>query len=134
MSLEREFQATVTGAVRLVGRNYGKKNQAKWDLLENPSRGDGIPSLLRAVVLLKRSNDNGVLATIGIKVKVDLLHSMYSKFQDFMGMKPKDDPAFFMPGLQPLGGVPEGMDVENLSVYDLEKLCAVESATPIGGK
>lgn len=37
-------------------------------------------------------------------------------------------------GAPAVRGVPEGMDVENLSVYDLEKLCAVESATPFGGK
>lgn len=57
-SFEKEYQASVNGVVRIEGRNYGAKNQARWDLLENASRGDGIPSLLRSVILLKRKNDN----------------------------------------------------------------------------
>lgn len=130
-SFEKEYQASVNGIVRIEGRNYGAKNQARWDLLENASRGDGIPSLLRSVILLKRKGDEHFAATIKIKAKVDALHSLQSRWQDLLGKTPKDDPVFFNPDLGPLGDIPTDMDIENLSSYDLAKLSAAESMASI---
>lgn len=130
-SFEKEYRAIVNGAVRLEGRNYGMKNQARWNLLENASRCDGIPSLLRTAILLKRKDNTDFLATIKIKAKVDILHSLHSKFQNLLGTTPKDDPVFFDPDLPPVGEIPEGLDLDNLSGYDLTKLSAAESAVPI---
>lgn len=130
-SFEKEYQAVVNGAVRLEGRNYGKKNQARWNLLENASSRDAIPSLLRTGVLLVRKDNEDFLATIKIKAKVDILHSLHSKFQNLLGTTPKDDPVFFDPDLPPVGGIPEGLELDNLSGYDLTKLSAAESAVPL---
>lgn len=130
-SFEKEYRAVVNGAIRIEGRNYGMKNQARWNLLENESSRDGIPSLLRTGVLLIRKDNEDFLATIKIKAKVDILHSLHSKFQNLLGTTPKDDPVFFDPDLPPVGEVPEGLELDNLSGYDLTKLSAAESVVPL---
>lgn len=130
-SVDKEYWAIVNGAVRIEGRNYGMKNQARWNLLENTSSHDGIPSLLRTAILLVRNDNEDFFATIKIKAKVDMLHSLHSKFQNLMGTTPKDDPVFFDPDLPPVGEIPEGLELDNLSGYDLTKLSAAESAVPL---
>lgn len=130
-SFEKEYRAIVNGAIRIEGRNYGTKNQARWNLLENPNSRDGIPSLLRTVVLLLRKDDEDFFATIKIKAKVDILHSLYSKFQNVLGTTPKDDPVFFDPDLPPVGEIPEGLELDNLSAFDLTKLSVIQTAVPL---
>lgn len=130
-SFEREYCATVVGVARIVGRNEGGRNQARWDLVENPSAADGIPSLLRVAVLVKREGDEDFTATVGVKSKVDWKQSVVSKFQDLVGATPKDDPVIFRPGLEPVGEVPVGADVQNLAGWDLEGFSAVESVKEI---
>ncbi|KAG0131235.1 hypothetical protein HOY82DRAFT_503362 [Tuber indicum] len=128
-SFQREYRATVTGAIALEGRNFGAKNQAKWIMLENESaaNGDGIPTLLRTAILLKRKYGGTFVATIKVNTKVDTLNSMFDKFEKLFGRIPKDDPVFFDPDLPPMGNVPTDLDIENLSSYDLEKLSTVLS-------
>lgn len=127
----KEYRASVNGAVRIEGRNQGTKNQARWSLLENASRADGIPSLLRSAILLRRKSDDQFVATIKIKAKVDTLHSLQSTLQNLLGKTPKDDPVFFDPESEPVGDIPIDMDIEDLSSYDLTKLSVVESSTTI---
>ena len=128
-SFDKEYRATVTGVMRIEGRNYGSKNQANWVMLENKSAAnrDGIPTLLRTAILLRRKNAGIFTATIQIKTKVDTRDSIYSKLENLLGKTPKDDPVFFNPDLPPMGDVPSDMEIGNLSGYDLGKLSTVVS-------
>lgn len=128
-SFKIESGASVDGAMRMEGRNKGTKNQATWNLLENSTIGDGIPSFLRSAILLKRKNDDPFIATIKIEAKVDRWHSLGSTIQNMLGKTPKDDPIIFDPGLKPVEeDIPTGMEIENLSAFDITKLWAVKPA------
>jgi len=126
-SFDKEYRATVTGAMRIEGRNYGSKNQASWVMLENRSAAnrDGIPTYLRTAILLRRKYGGIFTATIQIKTKVDTRNSIYSKLENLLGKTPKDDPVFFNPDLPPMGDIPSDMEIGNLSSYDLGKLSTV---------
>jgi len=132
-SFDKEYRATVTGVMRIEGRNYGSKNQANWVMLENKSAAnrDGIPTLLRTAILLRRKYAGIFTATIQIKTKVDTKNSIYSKLENLLGKTPKDDPVFFNPDLPPMGTVPSDMEIGNLSGYDLGKLSTVVSTNLI---
>jgi len=129
ISSVKESRASVTGAIRIEGRNFGATNLAKWTMLENSSDAntDGIPTVLRAAILLKRKCGGYFKATVKIKTKVDARNSVYNKLEDLLGMTPKDDPVLFNPSLPPEEDVPADMDIGNLSSYDLERLSKVES-------
>ena len=52
---EIERQASLEGYARLIRRPMqGRRNAAVWILGENPDTQDGIPSVLRTAILLKR--------------------------------------------------------------------------------
>lgn len=130
-SINKRDQTTLTGAIRLEGRTYGESNTARWTINENGSQSDGIPTLLKVAVLLKRKSDVQFAATIKVDAKVDVLYSLGNQFQKLFGDTWNDDLVYFDPKSEPMGKIPLAMDPENLSSYDLKGIAAVESTTVI---
>lgn len=58
VSQNLENETTVTGSIDLVWRNYGKKNSVSWTLKKNTTTKTGVPKYMRAVILLKRKDEN----------------------------------------------------------------------------
>lgn len=130
-SINKKDQTTLAGTIRLEGRTYGESNTARWTFSENKSQSDGIPTLLRAAVLLRRKSDAQFVATIKIDAKVDMLYSLGNQFQRLFGDTWNDDLVYFDPQLKPTGEPLVDIDPENLSSYDLKSITAVESTTVI---
>ncbi|KAK4156200.1 hypothetical protein C8A00DRAFT_30895 [Chaetomidium leptoderma] len=92
-------------AVRVVGdRIFGpgsrsRANGVRWDLFENEAAKGGVPSFLRAAVLLKRQpGDNGqFLGTVKVESCVSGLRDMRESWWRLMGSIPRDDPLVFDP-------------------------------------
>lgn len=129
--INKKDQTTLAGTIRLEGRTYGESNTARWTFSENKSQSDGIPTLLRAAVLLRRKSDAQFVATIKIDAKVDMLYSLGNQFQRLFGDTWNDDLVYFDPQLKPTGEPLVNVDPENLSSYDLKSITAVESTTVI---
>lgn len=130
-SFQKGYQASVIGVKRIEGRNQGKKNLARWALLENPNVRDGIPTLLRSAILIQRENDDRFIAMIKIEGKVNVLYKLQNALQDLLGRVQKDDPVFFDPAAPPAGGIPDDMNIEELKSYDLMKLISAEYSNPL---
>lgn len=130
-SLKKEYHASLSGVMRIEGRNNGSKNLARWSLLENPSTRDGIATFLRSAILIRRDSYDYFTARIKVEAGVGIRYGLRSALQSLLGKTPKDDPVIFDPRAEPLGDLPEGMDRENLGNYDIMKLISVEYAAPL---
>lgn len=100
---------TVVGSIDLLGRNYGQPNCASWTLLENATTRTGVPASLRAVVLLKRINEEPFQCVAKMKVKADFRSSLIA----LVGSQPADDPVLFNPLLD---------STHNLRTYEEQRL------------
>ncbi|KAL2065764.1 hypothetical protein VTL71DRAFT_3434 [Oculimacula yallundae] len=123
VSRDANDQTTVTGSIDLKGRNWGKPNCASWTLQENATTKTGVPTSMRAGILLKRKDENPFQCIVKINATVDTKSSLERVF----GGKPKDDPVLFDPGLDPTNNL-QKYDIEELGAIDLEGLCEVTHA------
>lgn len=98
-------------------------------MTENHSQGDGLPSLLRTAILLKRKNDQRFEAEINVKADVDVVYSIKQTLRNFTGRKV--DPIIFDPSVGPLGKTPSEVDPQNLSGASTDKYCGLKSSTVI---
>jgi len=83
---EKEHATTLAGVPRLFAK-WGKDNGVIWNLEEDPKKKDGVPSFLRAAVLLRRKADVPFSFTIDVESGVDL----GGKFRRLLG-KEKPEP------------------------------------------
>jgi hypothetical protein len=63
--------------------------------MESLSTQSGIPTVLRTVVLLERSNDANFRATLDIQAEVDVAYSISTAFKNIAGSVPRTDPIIF---------------------------------------
>lgn len=118
----RNNATEVTGSKFLKGRSYGPRNCASWDLLENPTTNTGVPSSIRAVILLKRKHEKPFQCKVKVEAKADLLTNM----KNLLGHK-SDDPLLFDPELDPTNNL-QKYDVESLGSLDLSALANITFA------
>lgn len=112
------YAATVSGAIRTLGRNSGEPNSVVWTLMENTADHTGVPVSLRGAILVKRADVAKFQACFTIKVTPDRATQLQSLFKS----DPKDEPVWFDPGKKPTNKLrvyDAGM-LENLDGLDLE--------------
>ncbi|KAL9636666.1 MAG: hypothetical protein Q9164_002685 [Protoblastenia rupestris] len=132
-STEKIDRTSLTGTVRLEGREYGGKNTARWTLSENSTQKTGIPTLIRTGILLKRREDRPgsnerFQAEIEIRTTVDFVSSIGEGTDKLFGRIPEDDPIIFDPKEPPLTEKFD-VDINNLASKDLTELSAVVTDT-----
>lgn len=114
VSSKRVKRTTLHGLKRIEGRSHGHQNTARWRISENSNEKHGIPSTLRAAILVKPRGTR-FRALVGIDAKVGLTYRLRGK-----GVV---DPVYFEEEgkreafhAEVLGEV----DLLNLSAFDLE--------------
>jgi len=122
---DRTSQARVAGIARREQRQDGEENTAVWSLTESGEK-NGIPTFMRAAILLKRENNDSFQATIEIKATADLAYSL----KRMLGGTPKGHPVNFDPKIDRTGsGGFEGDIQHNLIKIDLERLRRIGTTT-----
>jgi hypothetical protein len=122
--------ATVIGSIDTLGRTWGKKNSASWTLMENRMTRTGIPSCMRAAILLFREDEEPFKCDFTIKAKTDWQTSL----RNLLGSTPPDDPVLFDPTLASTNNLRVwdelalgSLDIDSLS--DITHSTVLESAT-----
>lgn len=118
---------TVTGSINLgSGRNSGESNTAVWTLLENKTRGTGLPDSIKVAVLLKREDDQPFNAMVTLEAEADLKTRVGSLFKQRV---PIDDPILFNPRVpRERRNQNRRLGAQNLGSTDLYSLCEVRMA------
>ncbi|KAK3983986.1 hypothetical protein QBC44DRAFT_346311 [Cladorrhinum sp. PSN332] len=127
-----EYHASITGVKRVQRKpNAGKPNTVVWTLKENSHKRSGLPTLLRACVLLQLPSSRAFKASLEVDTDVDFL----TEFRRMAGLERFDrvDPFTIIPETareeDMEGG--EELDLKNLSSLVLEKFCGISIATTI---
>ncbi|KAL1640282.1 hypothetical protein SLS58_007098 [Diplodia intermedia] len=128
VSMELTDATKVIGSIDLRGRNYGPPNCASWTLLENEMTNTGIPAVMRMAILLKRRNQAKFQCTFEINATVDYK----SNLERLFGTKPKDDPVFFDPDMEPTNKL-QTYDIYNLGSVDLGHVSDITFNTVVDG-
>jgi hypothetical protein len=125
----RQASCTLTGILWIDG-NEGHPNTGRWQMSENPMEKQGIPSLLRAAILVTQCLPSGFQALISVHTEVNLAYAMHEQMRRFTGGRVVDivDPVIFDSGpkRQPAGAQLAGVDSEHLEACDLEQLVKVQ--------
>ncbi len=124
-------QTTVTGSIDLKGRNFGPSNCVSWTLLENETTRTGVPEVIRAAVLLKRTDDCPFQCVVKIDAKVDIMSTLERMFGG-KGRVPRDDPVLFHPELPSTGNLGK-YNERDLGHFELESVCDVTFKTFLDG-
>lgn len=129
--------ARLTGIMTMKDRNMEPRNVAKWSLEENEKDNKGIPSLLRAAILLRRRTNERFLANVRLETKINWM-THYSLETRTGGGDVEDrtgggdiDPVTFDPSRTRTTPVPAYIDPTNLGSVNLNDLSAVQSVTSI---
>lgn len=99
---QKTDQATVSGTAsiddsRKDGKHVrGKNNVVIWNLLENPSTNQGIPTFLQGAILLKR-NPNMAQKTFKALVRIEVVVDWKMYFWTIIHKTPEDEPIVFHP-------------------------------------
>ncbi|KAK1768260.1 hypothetical protein QBC33DRAFT_577861 [Phialemonium atrogriseum] len=86
---------TVVGSTEVTNRIHGPPNVARWSLMENTSAG--VPTIFRAVVLLRREDDFPFHSSVKVKASVDWKRRLSPLF----GATPADHHILYDPRLPP---------------------------------
>jgi len=79
-------------------RSWGSRNVAMWSTSENPSQKDGVPSVIRAAVLLQRKADTGQFQMeTEVEATVDMRYNAKVAMQKMFGRLERDDAVTFDP-------------------------------------
>jgi hypothetical protein len=120
--------ARLTGIMTMKDRKREPRNVAKWSLEENERDEKGIPSLLRAAILLRRRTYERFLASIALETKIDWKTHYNLETRKGGG---DIDPVTFDPSRTRTTPVPAYIDPTNLGFVNLDALAAVQSVTSI---
>lgn len=83
----RQFYTTLTGVKKIIRRGFlGGENVVIWKMEENEEKNDGIPTLLRTAILLRRSDDVPFTFTVKVESDVDFVGEVKTLF----GLEKKD--------------------------------------------
>lgn len=137
-TLERKNAAVLVGSKRTRGRPGGRKNAAEWALEENTSTKDGIPTFMRAAVLLHRSGlakGRKFTAVITINAKVDAITTIEEGILNLFGRRkvPADDAVVFDPDRKDGPASLFKVDPKNLKGQNLEDISIVLSRNILSG-
>ncbi|KAI4858528.1 hypothetical protein F4820DRAFT_442297 [Hypoxylon rubiginosum] len=115
----REFYTALTGKKRVMEKTYGDDNTAIWKLGENEERADGIPTFMRAAVLLRRPEDVPFTFRVDVRTDVDFIGEVKTLF----GWEKRDpiDPVEIDPGRFPKASVP-AVKAQDPKIYNLEEM------------
>jgi len=135
----REFYTAMTGVKRVMRKGFfGEENVVIWTLEENNDKEDGIPSFLRAAVLLRRPYDVPFTFTVKVKADVDFIGEVKTLF----GLEKKDpiDPVEIDPGKISKMGYstvktldPKIHDLKEMDNLILEEVAGVTVITVLDG-
>ena len=122
-----EDQTSLSGTIRLEGRDFGGKNTARWTMSENRAQNSGIPTFLRTVTRLRRRQRKpGPIvcfnAVIEIKCSVDFASAVEENRDRLFGRIHEDDPVIFDPLQRP---TTTEFDGQRLASYDLKAYSAI---------
>ncbi|ORY72120.1 uncharacterized protein BCR38DRAFT_405122 [Pseudomassariella vexata] len=106
----------------LRGPQGRRKNAMRWVLSENPQKKAGIPTFLRALVLLKRNDMDEFTAVVTIDVDVSICLSLSKKIRSLFSKDEEDDPENFdpEPARQPRNSA--WVDDEVITVSELQSV------------
>ncbi|KAG8674130.1 hypothetical protein FPOAC2_00106 [Fusarium poae] len=95
---ERTTTATISDSITLNGgkrlfNHTPPKRIAKWELFENKSQPQGIPTMLKVAMLVARDDEDKFQCRVDFACKTDLKTKLSGIFQKI----PKDDPIIFQP-------------------------------------
>ncbi|KAI1128620.1 hypothetical protein F5Y10DRAFT_240150 [Nemania abortiva] len=120
VSRVKKYATTMTGA--MPADDFGHRYQARWSLFENESQHSGVPTLLRAVILLERGKEEGdgeFLCAPSIEVKVDFKTTVLTLFST----NTPDHPIEFSDEYEPFNELKSReFDPQRLASVDLESL------------
>ncbi|KAK1834950.1 hypothetical protein QBC39DRAFT_342297 [Podospora conica] len=134
---EKTVQQTTSDSASVVGSSWcddhGKEITAQWRLFENETMRTGVPTFLRCAMMLARPSNGLFEAKITVQANLDWKTAVKNKFK-FGGGNPPDDPVLFNPMLSTTTAAssrlcPEGFDVNNLGVVDVNKFVQILHAT-----
>lgn len=129
VSRKRSERASVNGARRIEGRDWGTRNVVRLLLDENRDQKKGIVSSLSAAILLRRkTQDDYFIAKIEVQAQADMKYAAASKLRDLSGKTPVNDPVIFDPKCQPTIAV---NDASNLAMEDLAFISNIISTTVV---
>lgn len=127
---KRTEQASVNGARRIEGRDWGKKNVVRLVLEENSDQKGGVASTLSAAILLKRTTEHDrFVAQIQVHAEADVGYSAATKIRRLSGKTPVNHPVIFDPKCKPTMG--EAKDPSNLAAENLESIASITSTTVV---
>jgi hypothetical protein len=118
--------AKLTGILTKKKRQTEPKNVAMWSMDENDKDDNGIPSLLRTAILLRRQNNKRFHCGVIVSAKVDW-KTRYNLESRIAGGD--IDPVLFDPNKIRTTLVPPYIDAKNLGSVILTKLMAIQSNT-----
>jgi len=125
VSKECQYHAKVFGSRRIEKRRYGDYNAVRWALEEDRIAESGIPSSLRAAVLVVQKTAGIFRAELEVQAQVDLWYSLQRRIQHLRGTSTVD-PVFFDRKQPWFGPKIEGLDIDNLSTTDLQQLSFIK--------
>ncbi|KAI1775106.1 hypothetical protein F4818DRAFT_61496 [Hypoxylon cercidicola] len=135
----RTYYTAVSGEKRVMRQGWtGEDNTAIWTLEENEDKSDGIPTFLRAAVLLRRREN--VPFSFAVKVKTDV--DFVGKVKTLFGFERKDpiDPVEIDPANFPEAGRPtirsldpELNNLDKMDKLNLKKVASVMVVTVLDG-
>ncbi|KAI2631547.1 hypothetical protein GGS26DRAFT_591421 [Hypomontagnella submonticulosa] len=133
----REPYTALAGTKRIKRRGFvGEENVVIWTMEENEDKEDGIPTFMRAAILLKRPEDVPFTFTVKVETDVDFIGAV----KTFWGLEPKDpiDPVEIDIGRSPKAGSaavrpldPTVYDLNEMGALDLLKVADVKLVTPL---
>ncbi|OAA35385.1 hypothetical protein NOR_07964 [Metarhizium rileyi] len=138
-AMSRGYYTALSGS-SLVNRRpcVGDENVVVWELEENEDKKDGIPTFMRAAVLLRRPFDTPFTFTVKIQTDVDFIGEMKTLF----GMERKDqiDPVEIAPGVSPRARHatvatldPKAHNLREMDNLDLKQVAGVTVVTILDG-
>ncbi|KAK7403905.1 hypothetical protein QQX98_010312 [Neonectria punicea] len=129
----RDFFTKLTGVKRIMRRGFvGEENVVIWTLEENEDKETGIPTLMRAAVLLRRPYDVPFTFTVKVRADVDFIGTVKTLF----GMERKDpiDPVEVDSGRNMKALDPKRHNLKEMDSLDLQKVGGVTVVTTLDGR
>ena len=96
-------------------RDFGEDNAALWTMLENSTDKRGVPTSMRASILLKRDNDLPFQCLFSLKLEVDMKSAFEKAIRSVFGQKLIDDPILFDPSRKPTKRQLQMFDINSLA-------------------
>lgn len=119
--------AKLTGARTKRGRNIEPKNVAMWSMDENNKDENGIPSLLRTAILLRRKSNEQFRCGVLVNAKVDWRTRINLESRTAGDISP----VLFDPNRLRTTPIPPNINPKNLGSLALNTLMAIQSNTTI---